>query len=72
MNTNNNRFNDDDLDAEIRENMKKVNEELNMAKEANEDTGMSLLTKAAIGTVAIASVCGAAYAAYRFFKGSEE
>jgi hypothetical protein len=50
----------------------KPNEELNMAKEANEATGMSFLTKAAIGTVAIASVCGAAYAAYRFFKGSEE
>ena len=68
----NNRFNDDELDAEIREHMKKTNEELNMFKEANEDTGMSLLTKAAIGTVAIASVCGVAYAAYRFFRGSEE
>lgn len=59
---NNNRFNDDELDAEIREHMKKV----------NEDTGIPLLTKAAIGTVVIAGVCGAAYAAYRFFRGSEE
>ena len=72
MNTNNNRFNDDELEAEIREHMKKVNEELNMSKEANEDTGMSLLTKAAIGTAAIAGVCGAAYAAYRFFRGNGE
>ena len=72
MNNNNYKFNDGDLDAEIKEHMKKVNEELNMAKESNEDTGMSLFTKAAIGTVAVASVCGAAYAAYRFFKGSGE